>query len=181
MRLYFSLLTILFILFIPACSGGKSDPVLPNSGIDASVQDENVITGEASDVLYVSRSSDTVAYKAFGVYYVTIDPVALTGEIIPSRNASGVGMTFDADLTQFLTIAPCPNCLQIASIGLTADSQIAVGFAVKHPFADPAKRPDLHGFDVRGIVLAEGTTTFPNTLGKFKFSRESRWIHSSLR
>lgn len=165
MRFYFSLLTILFILFIPACSGGKSDPVLPNSDIDASVQqDEGVFTGEASDVLYVSRSSDTVAYKAFGMYNVTIDPVALTGEIIPARTASGVGTTFDADLTQFLTIAPCPNCLQIANIGLTASGQVSVGFAIKHPFADPAKRPDLHGFDVRGIVLADGNFNFPNTL-----------------
>lgn len=164
MKFFHPFLLIFFLLFISACSSSSSDPVLPESKTDAISQDDGAITGEASDVLFVSRSSDILAYKAFGVYQVTIDPVALTGEIIPARNASAIGATFDADLTQFLTVTPCPNCLQINGIQLTSDGHVNVGFAVKHPFADPAKRPDLHGFDVRGIVLADGDFYFPNTL-----------------
>jgi hypothetical protein len=164
MRSYYPLLVIALLLFISACSSGSSNPVLPESGADSLSQDNGAINGEASDVLLVSNSTDTLAYKAFGIYQVTIDPVALTGEIIPARNASAIGATFDADLTQFLTVTPCPNCLQINGIQLTADGHVNVGFAVKHPFADPAKRPDLHGFDVRGIVLAKGNFNFPNTL-----------------
>jgi hypothetical protein len=163
MRLFY-LPLITFFLFIFACSNGSSGPVLPESNTDVISQDDSAVIGEASDVLFVSGSSDVLAYKAFGIYQVTIDPVALTGEIIPARNASAIGATFDADLTQFLTVTPCRNCLQINGIQLTSDGNVNVGFKVKHPFGDPAKRPDLHGFDVRGIVLAEGNFFFMNTL-----------------
>lgn len=158
------LLSMIFILavFISSCSGGGVDPVLP--GNEKLPQDNVSATTEASDVLYVAGSSGTLAYKAFGIYNVTIDPVALTGEIIPSRNASAIGATFDADLTQFLTHSPCTNCLQIDGIQLLTGNQVRVGFKIKHPFSDPAKRPDLHGFDVRGIVLAQGNYYFPGIL-----------------
>jgi hypothetical protein len=158
------LLSMIFILavFITSCSGGNNSPVLP--GDEKLPQDNISDTTEASDVLYVAGSSGSLAYKAFGIYNVTIDPVALTGEIIPSRNASAIGTTFDADLTQFLTHTPCSNCLQIDGIQLLSGNQVKVGFKIKHPFSDPAKRPDLHGFDVRGIVLAKGNYYFPGIL-----------------
>ncbi len=165
MKRLFLLLTLIATLIIPACSSGKSNPVSPDSSF------ENETTGtiderepvEASDVLYSSASRDTLAYKAFGIYFVRIDPDTLTGEIVPSRKASAIGDTFDADLTQFLTLSPCYNCLQIDGIAFIGDSQVRVGFAIKHPFDDILARPDLHGFDIRGIVIADGDFTFPNT------------------
>jgi hypothetical protein len=161
MKLHIFLLIFVFTVIISSCSSGAS-PVLP--GDEKLPQDNISATTEGSDVLYVAGSSGSLAYKAFGIYNVTIDPVALTGEIIPSRNASAIGDTFDADLTQFLTHTPCLNCLQIDGIQLLAGNQVRVGFKVKHPFSDPAKRPDLHGFDVRGIVLADGGYNFPGIM-----------------
>lgn len=148
------LLSLIVIITQIACSSGNQNPIEPP------YEPANV---EASDVLYSSVSRDTFAYKAFGIYHVRIDPATLAGEIIPSRNAAVIGDTFDSDLTQFLTLSPCYNCLKIDGISFLSDNRVKVGFAIKHPFSDITKRPDLHGFDIRGIVIADGDFTFPNT------------------
>ena len=151
------LFSLVVIITQIACSSGKDNPIESPASLS------ELVNVEASDVLYSSASRDTFAYKAFGIYFVRIDPATLTGEILPSRNADTIGDTFDADLTQFLTLSPCYNCLQIDGISFINDGQVKVGFAIKHPFSDITKRPDLHGFDVRGIVIADGDFTFPNT------------------
>jgi len=153
------------LILIFGCSGGSREPLMPSiSTINDASMDPNseVKVSEASDVLYIGDSRE-MAYKAFGIYQVILDPKSLTAEIIPSRKSEAIGMTFDSDLTQFLTVSPCENCLVINGIRFIPPDQVEVGFAVKHPFADIAKRPDLHGFDVRGIVLAKGNWNFPLT------------------
>lgn len=167
MNKYFLLITMIFLVMLPACSGNGENPISPDSPNPQyqSAGSHDVFTpAEASDVLYSHASRGNLAYKAFGIYQIIIDPVTLTGEIIPARNALAIGDTFDADLTQFLTVTPCANCLQIDGINLLPDNQVQVGFAVKHPFADIIARPDLHGFDVRGIVIADGNYNFPLTI-----------------
>jgi len=162
---YIQLIVVLFLpVIVSACSGGNGNPVAPsdNSNDMTSVTNEEFKTTIASDVLYTGSSRET-AYKAFGIFQVTVDPQSLTAEIVPSRKAQAIGMTFDSDLTQFLTVSPCANCLQVDGIKLIPLDQVEVGFSVKHPFADITKRPDLHGFDVRGIVLAKGNYNFPLT------------------
>ncbi len=159
-------LTVLFMLLIFAgCSSGRDNPVMPaaDSQSDFSSHDE-FVPQDASDVIISASSRDTCAYKAFGIYHVVIDPATLTGEIIPTRKAQAIGDTFDADLTQFLTVTPCPNCLQISGIEFVEPDMIVVGFAVRHPFDDIVARPDLHGFDIRGIVIANGNYNFPLTM-----------------
>ncbi|MCD6216737.1 hypothetical protein J7L05_02615 [bacterium] len=159
-------LTVLMLLLIFAgCSGGRDNPVMPPDGSqnDFSSQDE-FVPQDASDVIISASSRDTCAYKAFGIYHVIINPATLTGEIIPTRKAEAIGDTFDADLTQFLTVSPCPNCLQINGIQFVEPDMVVVGFAVRHPFDDIVARPDLHGFDIRGIVIANGNYNFPNTM-----------------
>jgi len=167
MKKYFLLITIIFLVMLPACSGNGENPIspdAPNPQDQSAGSHDEFTPAEASDVLYSRASRDNCAYKAFGIYQVIIDPDALTGEIIPARNALAIGDTFDADLTQFLTVSPCSNCLQIDGINLLPGNQVQVGFAVKHPFADITTRPDLHGFDVRGIVIADGNYNFPLTI-----------------
>ena len=162
---YIQLTIVLFLLIaLCACSNGKGNPVVPFDNSNASISEasENFIPTTASDVLYTGSSREA-AYKAFGIYQVVIDPKSLTAEIIPSRKSQAIGMTFDSDLTQFLTVSPCANCLQVSGISFIPPDQVQVGFAVKHPFADISKRPDLHAFDVRGIVIAKGNWNFSST------------------
>jgi hypothetical protein len=159
------LIVLILALVLPACSSGNGNPVAPPSGsnTDSTAPMDEFVPQEASDVLY-SASRETSAYKAFGIYHVMIDSATLTGEIIPARNAQAIGDTFDADLTQFLILSPCYNCLRINGIVFLGDNQIQVGFSVKHPFPNLNDRPDLHGFDVRGIVIANGNYNFPLTM-----------------
>jgi hypothetical protein len=163
MKLIHLIPAICILLMISACSNGAS-PVAPAGNLNSenNVNSETFVPKDASDVLYSSANPEQ-AYKAYGIYHVVIDPVSLTGEITSARNASAIGDVFDADLTQFLTVSPCPNCLMINGIQVINGTQIQVGFSVKHPFGDISKRPDLHGFDVRGIVLAQGNYNFPQT------------------
>jgi hypothetical protein len=147
-----------------SCSKAGDAPVVPSSQPSMTPETEPLAAFEpssASDVIYSYASRGTTAYKAFGIYEVTIDTKSMTAEIIPTRKAQAIGNTFDSDLTQFLIVSPCANCLQINGIKYLWSNQMQIGFAIKHPFADIIKRPDLHGFDVRGIVISKGNYNFP--------------------
>ena len=91
----------------------------------------------------------------FGAWKVLIDLTSLTPQVITARNASAIGDIFDSDLSQFLTVSPCSNCLSIASISMDDYSDLNIVFRIKHPFDNIATRPDLHGFDVRGIFITD--------------------------
>jgi hypothetical protein len=158
-------LIFLLSLTIIGCSGGGNLPVTPSQSSDnpGAIISEEFHPTDASDVLYSYDSDTAIAYKAFGIYQVIIDPSNLTAELLPSRRSSKIGDTFDADLTQFLTVTPCYNCIRIDGIEMVGTNQVQVGFAIKHPFGDITKRPDLHAFDVRGIIIADGNQTFPLT------------------
>jgi hypothetical protein len=153
-------LALIIIISATSCSG-DGNPVSPvTPSVTENPSSDTVTPATASDYYLTGDSRNITAYKAFGIFQVVIDPIALTGELIPARNAAKIGDTFDSDLTQFLTVSPCFNCLQISGINYLGNDQVQVGFAIKHPFADIAKRPDLSVFDVRGIILTSGTTDF---------------------
>jgi hypothetical protein len=154
---YASFLVFILMIVLIGCSNGANLPVTPSEESDNPGSDEKsaVDSSEASDVLYAHDSDGLIGYKAFGVFRVVFDPDTLTAEITPSRKSHAIGTTFDADLTQFLTKSPCYNCLRINGVQMVGTDQVQIGFALKHPFGDITKRPDLHGFDVRGIVIAD--------------------------
>lgn len=160
MRKCILFLTLILMISSTACSG-DGNPVSPvQPSVTENPSQENITPATASDYYLTGDSRNVTAYKAFGIFQVIIDPINLTGEIIPARNAKAIGDTFDSDLTQFLTVSPCFNCLQISGINFLGNDQVQVGFAIKHPFADITKRPDLSVFDVRGIIITDGTTDF---------------------
>jgi hypothetical protein len=150
--LSFSLILVFSIL--SSCSREIS-PVSP-SGLNQINPDENSL----------SQSSNLDKYRistrgVFGTWKVIIDPGDLSVELTPARSASAIGNIFDADLSQFLTVSPCSNCLRITSVEFIERSMIDLGIGMRHPFENIATRPDLHGFDVRLIFL------FATTAGEF--------------
>ncbi|MFH1514039.1 MAG: hypothetical protein ABIG42_01125, partial [bacterium] len=101
--------------------------------------------------------------NVFGAWKVRLEPETMSAELIPARNAVAIGDIFDADLSQFLTVFPCANCLRISSFNPTGISGMELGIQIKHPFGNLAARPDLHGFDVRAIFIAPTfTLTYPD-------------------
>lgn len=89
----------------------------------------------------------------FGAWKVRVETKSMTAEILPARNAQAIGNIFDADLSQFLTVSPCANCLRIPRIAYDDYDDLLMEVAMKHPFSNAAARPDLHGFDVRAIFI----------------------------
>lgn len=138
----------LFAIFILAACSTNSNPVAPSS-VDDNLKPEQPMVSESN---YLNDGVNP--YRGvFGAWKVTIDPDTLTAEIEPARNAQAVGLIVDADLSQFLTVSPCSNCLRITGIQYYYTQGLVLSVGLKHPFANGVTRPDLHGFDVRLIFL----------------------------
>ncbi|MFH1515644.1 MAG: hypothetical protein ABIG42_09320 [bacterium] len=144
-----------FILALSiVCTGcSNSNPVTSVNSPDA--------TGfEQPNDLPVYRTGSMTYDGIIGAFSVVIDPETLTGELLPLRRTNALGDSFDSHITEFMLKNPCSDCLKIGGIALTIDENIAVDFMIKHPFGDLQLRPDLHVFDVRGIILVPGGITF---------------------
>lgn len=148
----FQIAALVSIFILASCSSAKN-PV--SSGIS------DTFAGSSADTPVENISNDNMSSMqdtrgVFGAWKITVNTDTLEYEISPSRNAKAIGDTFDADLSQFLIVSPCSNCLQITKIWKSAFLNISVinlDVAMRHPFGNITSRPDLHGFDVRAIVL----------------------------
>jgi hypothetical protein len=139
-------IAVLIALSIMSCSGKATPTSTDVSGINQTSNSQIADGIDRTAKLYPGL---------FGAWKVYIDVESLSAEIIPARNAGGIGAIFDADLSQFLNVSPCTNCLRIPRISLDSYEDLNVRIQVKHPFGDITKRPDLHGFDVRAIFIAD--------------------------
>ena len=153
MRTIALILPLCFMHLIFVSCSGASGPVTPS---DNPSQEPDPVA--ESDFL---QQNDTVNNRGiFGAWKVNIDIETLTTQITPAQNsvtreAMAIGDIFDADLSQFLTVSPCSNCLSIPYVNLAPDDNLLVGIRMKHPFSNIAARPDLHGFDVRAIFISD--------------------------
>jgi hypothetical protein len=136
-------------LMIAGCSGGSKDnPVLPA---------DDAVYGETSLEIPESIASGSTIPMLFGMYEVELNRGDLTGNIHPMRVSSVLGDSFDVDITPFLSVSPCADCIRIKSIALSPDGYVEVTFQTKHPF-QPDTRYDLHVFDMRGIIVTGDNT-----------------------
>lgn len=139
MRLTGFLTCLLVMCFAIACSNG-ANPSVPDNP-------DGLGDNHVSDAMLDTRG-------VFGAWNVRVDTKSMTAEILPARNALAIGDVFDADLSQFLTVSPCSNCLSISRVFFNGYDDLSITVRMKHPFGDIVARPDLHGFDVRGIFIA---------------------------
>ena len=139
-------LFLLFVFLISGCSGGaKNNPVVPD---DSSLPKEPELSVNIPDNLPDGATVPMI----FGFYELELDPSKLSGQIRPLRTSAALGDNFHVDLTPFLTISPCSNCIDIKSIALNGSNNIEMTIRTKHPF-DTSRRYDLHVFDMRGILV----------------------------
>jgi hypothetical protein len=146
-----------FALILGSCSKGSS-PVTPEGASDH-WQVRNIPVAESNN-----PSGENPYRGVLGAWKVHIDVETMTAELVPARNAKAIGNIFDADLSQFLTVSPCSNCMAITGLDVLWDDNLKLDFQMKHPFPDIAKRPDLHGFDVRAIFISEADNTVTSSL-----------------
>jgi hypothetical protein len=147
-------LVLVAVVLIAGCSSSIHTTTPFNSANDTSYADDSC---RYSPIISHATGRMTAYQGVFGAWQVEVDLKTLEARILPSRNAQAIGSIFDADLSQFLTVSPCANCLQIGDIWLDyyEYGNIKINFRLKHPFSNITARPDLHGFDVRAIIIAE--------------------------
>lgn len=113
-----------------------------------------------ADFLPVARTGSITYEGIIGAFSVVINTETLTGEVLPLRRAGAIGDSFDSHITEFMNKTPCSDCVKLSGIALSSEHNIKVNFKIRHPFTDLLKRPDLHVFDVRGILLHPGGVSF---------------------
>ena len=144
------LLIVIFtgLVIIISCSKTSNPVMIPNmENPDTGYNLPDISEGVSADRNLGSNKG------VFGAWKIRVDSETLQAEIIPARNAHAIGDIFDSDLSQFLNISPCGNCLIIPQITWDGYQNLAMKVGMKHPFDNIAARPDLHGFDVRAIFI----------------------------
>ena len=134
---------------ISGCSGGGKTPAMPDMPSGDLIADSNNGT-----------AIEGIAIGLLGVYQISIDPGTMESEITPSRKLGSIGDIALPDVTQYFISTPCGDCFNIDALGITDEGYLDIIFKMKHPYQDTSKRKDLDVFDVRGIMIFEGDTTF---------------------
>jgi len=130
-------------------------------------------------------SSDGIPREGFGtlgLFSLNINPAEMTAELVPLRNSALEDVLEIVDITNFMTMSPCYDCVKLQSISFGMDGNLILSIGIRHPF--PAGNPvapitgrnrgDLHVFNVEGYIISDGTTpvVFSNlgeTMGDFNF------------
>lgn len=171
----FTLYFMLLGLWGNGCSSGRDNPVIPQENqssetMPAAVNVINDIPVAYSDNLPDGGMTGTGILGAFNVH---IDIEKLSGELSSFRSSSAIGDSFIVDITSFLTVLPCFDCLKLEAISLNEEGNLVLSFSIKHPFkpgnlANPpsaANRLDLHIFDVFGVMHFTGMGEDYTSLG----------------
>jgi hypothetical protein len=155
---------LLFTLLLAGCSSNGNPVEMQDSEISS--LSYSVFPAGVSD--FDSNGNPSEGYGALGIFNVHINSENLSGEITSLRKSSLEDVLEVVDITNFLKVSPCKDCVRINGVEYNADGNVVVYIGIKHPF--PAgnvmqppsgrNRADLHVFNVEGLVVAEtGYTT----------------------
>ena len=146
------------------------------SGCSSSL-DQNSITGQSlgvNGISYTINSFPTGVSEWFadgspsggegvlGLFSLKIDPKTSSASLFPLRKSSLTDVLEVVDITNFLQLSPCTDCVKIKSVSLDTNGNLVIAIGIKHPFdaGNPFKpvsgrnRADLHVFNVEGIVVS---------------------------
>jgi len=163
MKTIFFLLVFTSAIIISSCS--HIEPGTPS--VPDNQQDLNYSGNIPNPPVYVSdydsSGNPLAGMGVLGIYSGYIDSTNLIGEVIPLRTNSLTDTLEVVDITNFLTLSPCTDCVKIKSISRNPDGYPVVTIGIRHPFdaGEPLKpitgrnRADLHVFNVEGIIAVE--------------------------
>jgi len=137
-KIYTGLLLVTVIVLLGGCSQGSS--VSPTLDPTNSRPSQDFSAGR----------------QVWGLWEISIDPDSLSADITPLRFGE-----FHANVRKFLEEGPCFDCLSVQPPIIPQPYGFDVDIAITHPF------PGLSyyiGFDVRGIVMLEGSFQIANLL-----------------
>ncbi len=136
MRYFQSSLLLVLIVSVLLVSCGRSDsPISPSPDLPA---------------IQHSESSDS-GHHLLSYYIISVDFAQDKIELIPLRQVAD-----HWNILGFLENGPCTTCVNITNFQTDADGSKLVDIQLIHPFPGT----NFTGFDVRGIVMFDGTRFF---------------------
>jgi hypothetical protein len=150
------LLAILLVSI--GCSGGKTHVnnfVAPEISAKTSTLPAGV-----SD--WAQDGTPSQGMGVMGLFNVQVDTQNQIAQLTTLREGMLTDVLEVVDITNFLRLAPCYDCVKIDSISIDADNNVVVSIGIKHPFdvGDSLKpvsgrnRADLHVFNIEGLVIS---------------------------
>ena len=169
---YFGFFPIVILLLLSlGCSSGFNS-VSPDAG---SLASNEQFSGSLAVSDFDNNGNPSAGYGALGFFKINVDAQSLSAEIIPLRNANLTDVVEVVDISNFLQITPCVNCVDLQSVSLDEDENLVLRIGIKHPFdagneslpVSGKNRGDLHVFNVEGVVVGESSTlTFFPAIGQ---------------
>jgi hypothetical protein len=155
---------IISLILIIGCSGG-SNPVAPSGTTNSQLKSFDTFPVGVSD--FDSNGKPLAGYGALGLFEIHLDAESLTGDIQSLRKASLPDVLEVVDISNFLQVAPCFDCVRLSGVEINGDGNLVATIGIRHPFeaGDTFKpisgrnRGDLHVFNVEGLVVAEAIST----------------------
>jgi hypothetical protein len=111
-----------------------------------------LISDDSPQLSAQSGAPDSERYNLWGNWSLFFDDTHTKVDAVPVRSGR-----FHLNATKFLEDY-CSNCLQIYGIHKNGDGTVDMTVQVTHPFQD---HPEYTGFDVKGIIMFNGTHTVP--------------------
>jgi hypothetical protein len=134
LRIYVLLSSAFLLILVMGCSGINRSNQLLTPDIPQEV---------------TSAVSETT-HSIYGVYEISVDVSSQNIQINPARNSE---LDLHVNLNPYLVSYPCADCLRLQAVSLDSDNNLLMDFALRHAFQNAATRPDLNGFDLRGILV----------------------------
>jgi hypothetical protein len=162
MKFYACAIILIMFLILASCSNSGS--VTPDFNADSN---QKKIETTGSSPVFISDydidGNPLGGQGILGVFHGFIDLKNVTGELVSTRSSSLTDTLEVVDVTNFMSMAPCHDCVKLKSISINPDGRAVASIGIKHPYGvgDPFKpitgrnRGDLHVFNVEGIVVVE--------------------------
>jgi len=126
------------LVLITGCSSGGSGPV--------------IIPVDEQDLSGGTETPFDYPYMLWGQWEIYIDESHTTATITPKRESR-----FHLNTLKFLE-EYCDDCVKIANLENLGDSTVLMDVMIIHPFPF---HPEYTGFDVKGIMMFDGSYEFP--------------------
>jgi len=156
---------VVFQVFI-GCSS-QNIPIAPESAPNNTLNVESMPVGVSE---FSTDGAPLAGMGTLGLFNLHIGSSELTAELIPLRSNTLTDVLEVVDITNFLSLSPCTDCVKIKSIAIDPDGNIILTIGIRHPFptGDFLKpitgrnRADLHVFNIEGIVASNAeSSSFP--------------------
>ena len=154
---------VVIFVFLAGCSSLERTP----ASLDTKIPDEITVDRMPIIATALNEAGKPVeGMGALGLFHVSVNPDEMTVDLSSLRKVSSQDVLEIVDITNFMQMSPCTDCVKIKSISLNDDQNPVLEIGIKHPF--PAGNPlapitgrnraDLHVFNVEGIVVSNSQT-----------------------